>query len=1673
MQKIKSYISKLLNDDHVCFDQSYQFILFVRMFQFLQYLAITLQEINDNEKQVDGHFSIFFQILKLSILDINFLPDYIGFITTFFNIAVLVLFILQIVYFKRTLIILMRGLIGYLAQLPQIMCFLFVSSSFRSFILKEDTNIIIYIWAICDVTLIFSLSLISCILFKNISFNQSTYTRDQSLMKIISQIFQFITQILYFYDDREEILILKQLSALLWIGLEQIDIYLYMPYSLYDSKLIFTLNQIKFGCNLINLILNNLSDIIETTFSQYIYYFIFSSMCFYLGETFYQRLFYAKGLDTFTKSSQKDQHLQIKVLRQFQIQAQFTLSQTEKLLQIGMVNQHIIHCNRQCRSQDSSDVITCIINYQVSNKEEENLFLFKIQYLAFQNKQYSQSLARIKHYQIKYKQELSWYFNLVQIEISNKLRQEITKQQFQKILESNSTYVNFTSDDLVHLDVQSDILIPIIRKTLSAKLDVWKKLLKGFSSVKQLQLELVKLAQELEQLRIKFKLIINRDVYEVNISQVNNLYHLRMLSLYYSIIMNDQLHSFLCEKQYYLIYSYEQTLQQDQLNSIALVLDKVSIVTVSLVQSLGSILNTNKQQLGHMFNYKKSEEFQNINHLNQLMPDFMAQFHNQMLSNFLIKGDSPFMHQFRLIFGKAKDNFIFPLYLKLANDFSYQDDYVIKGIFFSGVKKYDYLLFDSNGRILGITRQIYYDLFADNNNNHEKIELSLLYDQCFLYYFMPDLFDIVKRFQQRQKDSADNIIFSEDTIFVSYNEIQEFHDMFQQQMRFIVKDFNSMMGYKKKQSLQIRQSTIQNQKDLNSQILELNLLNDNYAKAVKEFINQNVTSQKTCFVRFTLQFQKYQNDGYYIMQISDYRKHNFGELATELYALQDADSTMKKSTLRHLKDLIISKRRYGDLQAYQNIHKKRQMYQRQLVSINQTEILMTHQFSSAFQTPKTCFFKPEIALNSEMESVQEIRNSSSEESKFLDEFLSDDESKKQGQKIEKKIQSFSKTNNFTENEQNPNQSQNSSAISKASNNQSYFFQIVFKQKGQLPRNIIILWIIVYCINLISLVGFGFSNYHLISNYQQQQLQSEQFMGPIKFNRYFCKTLALSWTFILTKYNILNNSQFLNQQNQYQFKLLDQFVFSNLSQLYPVFIQMEQDGTISNMTLKYSINNSEMVEFTRLLNFLEEVIHYLVQIGYFESDNFVNFINQEYIEKAFIIKYNLPEIININYNLMNQLNENSIKAQEFESTIFITEHLVHTVMIFFIMMIQLFQWNNIEQQNRNLALLVGRIKEYEVENEIQRAYNIYIALNIQAGEDSWKRYNYYNYGFQQDTSIYQPKQKLSISQKLQFGSQMQKSVRNFNTKINLFSHLMKILVFVLIYQAYLWGGYQLQNSQNNRLQPLNNLLVEFALFSTKLDNLASCAIIIKTQFLIEEKLIKEGLYKQKQLEDRQEIIQLFSNIYDEIAVSFAQLYEQIIKDLQLDNQMEEAQGLLHSDICLYLSSLLPFCDLKQKQNYQEFIKKYGQYYAQDDNSEYFAQGILSLVTQMQQFYKQNYVIQIQLEQQELNSTELLDFLNSQEFNVIILSHFRDTYQCFVRFLELLEDNIFLMRRKNLSSILIYYNTIIIIYLIVFLLYYSHWIGNNTKVMRNIKLALIAIPHFQLTSDPIINILKRYQ
>ncbi|CAD8049075.1 unnamed protein product [Paramecium primaurelia] len=1671
MQKIKNNLSKLLNDESVCFDQSYSFILFVRMLQFLQYLAITLQEINNNNQLKDGHFSIFFQILKLSILDIDLLPDYIGYITTFFNFIVFLLFMLQIVYLKRTLQNLMKILNGYLALLPQIMCFLFVSSTFRSFLLNSKTHIVIYIWAIFDVSLIFLLSLMSCILFRNINFNQSTYTRDQSIMKIVSQIFQFATQILYFYHDQEEILILKQLSALMWIGLEQIDIYLYMPYSLYDSKLIFTLNQIKFGCNLINLILNNLSLIIETTYSQYIYYFIFSSICFYLGETCYQRLFYAKGLDTFTKSSEKDQHLQIKVLRQFQVQAESQLTQTEKLLQIGMVNQHIIHCSRKCQSLDSSDVIRCIVNYQVQTKEDEHLFLFKVRYLGFQNKQYSQSLARLKHYQIKYKPELSWYFNLIQIDISNKLRQEIMKQQqSQKVYTQDTQSANLSSENLVHLDIQSDKLILNLRKTLSAKLDIWRKQLKGFKTIRQLQLELIKLAEELEKLRRKFKLIINKDVYEVNISQVNNLYHLRMLSLYYSIIMNDQLHSFLCEKQYYLIYCYEQTLQQDQLNSIALVHDKVAIVTVSLVKSLGTILNSNKQQLGHIFNYKKVEEFQNIFHLNQLMPDFIASKHNQMLSKFLIKGDSPFFQEFRMIFGKTKENFIFPLQLKLANDFSYEDDYVIKGIFFSGGKRYDYILFDQNGRILGITKQIYYDLFTDREES--QIDLKSLYSFCFLYYFIPDLFEITKRCYQRQKDQLENVNLQEDAIFISQADIKEFHENFQQQLKYHLRDLYCIWNIKKKQSLSIKQSTSSNSKDKN-QFVEINLLNDEYAKFASEFVNQNITQQKTCFLRFTLYFQKSNADGFFIMQISDYRKHDLGEIATELFALQDVDSTMKKSTLRHLKDFIISKRRYGDQRALQSVFTKRKMYSKQLVSMNQSEILMTQQLSSTNFTPKACFIKPEIALNSEMESVQEVRNSSSEESHFLDEFMSEEDSKKQNKRHEKKIKSFSKTNNFSDNDQNPNKSQNSSGLSKVSNNQSYFFQIVFKQKSKLPKSILILWFIVYSVNLISIGGFGFTNYHLISNYHESQLQAQQFMGPLRFNRYFCKTLSLSWIFILNNYGILNNSQYSIQQSLYQTSLLNQFVFANLTQLYPIFIQMESDGTLENITIQYSVDNIEQVEFTRLLYFMEEVIHYLVQINTYDYSNYKEYINRQYIDKMFLIEQNLPEIIDIDSDLLIQLKENFNTLQQFESTIFVIEHLIHTAIIFLIMLVQLIQWNNIEQQNRNLALLVGRIKDSEIETEILRAHAVYIALSVYGGEDSWKRFNYYNFGFQQNVSFYQPKQKVSISQQLQLVQTSQKNTRNFQTKINLFSHLFKILTFVLIYQIYLWGGYAIFNGQQNRLLPLSNLLNDFALFSSKLDNLASAALIIKTKPILFQKLKSLNIYQENELLDEGKIIKLFDEFYEDVNLSFVKLYENIIKDLSLEYSQEEVQGLLSSDICIYLSDYLPFCQLKITNNQQDFIQKYGTYVDQDDNSEYLAHGILTLVTTIQQFYQQNFANEISNGQYVNNTEEIYLLINSSEFNVIVLSHFRDTYFCFIRFLELVDGNIALIKEKDLDVLLLYYDIIIVVYLILFHIYYSFWINRNVKEMRNIKLALIAIPHFQLTSDPVINILKRYQ
>lgn len=81
----------------------------------------------------------------------------------------------------------------------------------------------------------------------------------------------------------------------------------------------------------------------------------------------------------------------------------------------------------------------------------------------------------------------------------------------------------------------------------------------------------------------------------------------------------------------------------------------------------------------------------------------------------------------------------------------------------------------------------------------------------------------------------------------------------------------------------------------------------------------------------------------------------------------------------------------------------------------------------------------------------------------------------------------------------------------------------------------------------------------------------------------------------------------------------------------------------------------------------------------------------------------------------------------------------------------------------------------------------------------------------------------------------------------------------------------------------------------------------------------------------------------------------------------------------------------------------------------------------------------------------------DFNNIILSHFKDSYLAFVRFLNFLTSSISDIRDSNLAIQLIYLNCLGLLYFIVFAAMHYNWLSDSNKKMRSLKLSLVIIPY----------------
>lgn len=116
-------------------------------------------------------------------------------------------------------------------------------------------------------------------------------------------------------------------------------------------------------------------------------------------------------------------------------------------------------------------------------------------------------------------------------------------------------------------------------------------------------------------------------------------------------------------------------------------------------------------KVAHFFGFTKKEFETNITTINQLMPEFISNIHDQLIHNMVDRGYSYIVNKNRRAFLVDSKQFIQTIKLHIDNFFLYDNDFCMNGCVLKYQSSSEYLIFSTEGKILGITQGVYRKLF--------------------------------------------------------------------------------------------------------------------------------------------------------------------------------------------------------------------------------------------------------------------------------------------------------------------------------------------------------------------------------------------------------------------------------------------------------------------------------------------------------------------------------------------------------------------------------------------------------------------------------------------------------------------------------------------------------------------------------------------------------------------------------------------------------------------------------------------------------------------------------------------------------------------------------------------------------------------------------------------------
>ncbi|CAD8187848.1 unnamed protein product [Paramecium octaurelia] len=1307
--------------------------------------------------------------------------------------------------------------------------------------------------------------------------------------------------------------------------------------------------------------------------------------------------------------------------------------------------------------------------------QDEDFYIYKILFFLQTCEKQNLGYIKMKKFQASTNSQ-SLYFQILADNIyfsvvKSKLKKKITQQTEES--QNSLSLTEIRASQILHEKSMS-----FIAQILSMKLKFWERLQQGYSKIE----ELAKQSENLSNLLIKLKNLVFSEL-QINVFSIQkdlfklNILDLRLLSLIFSGVLNDFHITLEIEQRIEELLSFERNLQTRNILNTTLLNDEMILVSVSMLKNQGQIMASNRTKMQKFFQYPTEDSFMQIQHINQLLPKYLQEKHDEFINNFLKIGESFIFDQSRDVFPIYQTGFSFNSTLQLVHSYDNLDDYIVTAALKQVNENTDFIIFDDTGKILGISKSIQNILLS---NSKQEFDEQIL--KSYIFFWFHNLFDSVQQFQQEQQnDQLNTFKISTQKTFVT--PIQDIDNIIREHETYKKSHLITQTSGMKTEQQENTYHQAQSQP-------KYTCFKKNYIQQTQEFVSSCSLKENSVHPYYQIVYNLILNVmknkyPYFLMQITEYRYKDVKKQGLEL-------SNSAISSFYHSKNMKTTEQVEDDYLLDENDGPLNFVINQPVVN----KLLINEQDDETYQEAQMNRIQPQQKSIDPRESnlvsprgnreilIQKEYDYEDEEEEGRDQKSKVDKSSSQKEQRADILQVVLREQNL---EQNDLHKQNKQSVTSATSDktQNSVYNLIRKltYSEQMQSSIIKSIVICIVLTLIMMILIISEMQIARSNTDQLKYDIPLVRIPQRFNRLYCTFVTLGQLDL--QLNLLNQSY----GALYEYRVRNESMvrreemLSMMMDLKNEFAKLEEENRLPIVAVRiinefsYQELNVTMIQFDSMVNEYTERINQYLQ----GSDEL------SYIEKIQVLVQFLKG------NLINQLNLTIKLVEEIENeffdliTYFETEYLIFLLVllwiIFFMLILQFKQWHQPYIYMQTVLLLISRISEKDIEYSCQKMS--YISNMLDKDKQLWKHINYFReYFWFSRTSTHN-----SIKYTSSSVSQLKQTSKQSSTRVKSVSRIQETnfsIINIYLMLFFLWvllSGYVLstflimkQNMEDS--QPELRLAMEYVRFKQDLDGVMIISQLLKNQQILIDETMASGVFRlnpELSTKDKYftrlyaELLKQFVSLQEDSTSIFEHIYSDIVASKKISSSNKELLlKMYETDLCLIIPSQLPFCEYENGQF--KYFPTYPSAEDIDNNRMLYRYGINGIFQTIQSIFTTHYSLELN-GIKDTNLTIVNQFLQSPEFIQVILSYTFDISFALLEFYYTIIQASLDILEEDYQMIVVYVVTfglgaLITLYIVIF-------IRATTLQQRvqSIRQALIIIPHESLQDQSILNAIRK--